>query len=88
MATMTRPRLSTVSPESGYRLTLKFIHGGACVVDLREDVHRLPGLRPLRDLAVFATVQVSDGGWSAEWPAHDIQIGADTLWWEARHETA
>ena len=88
MATMRRPRLSSATQEMGYRLSLEFINGNEYVVDLEEDVRKLPGLRPLNDLAVFAAVQVSEGGWSVEWPAQDIQIGADTLWMVALVQNA
>ena len=88
MATMRRPRVSTVVPLSDRRLALTFVDGAEYVMDLGPDVEALPGLRPLAAPAAFATVRVADGGWSLEWPIHDIQIGADTLWLDALEQNA
>lgn len=88
MATMRRPRVSKVSAEAGHRLAIEFIDGATYVLDLSADVRALPGLRPLQDDAAFSGVRVSDGGWSVEWPAFDIQVGADTLWLDALEQNA
>jgi hypothetical protein len=48
-------------------------------VDLNEPVHRLKGLRPLRDRAVFARADVGEGGHSIVWPG-GADMGADRLW--------
>lgn len=88
MAPMTRPRLRSVRPMPERMLSLTFVDGSERTVDLQQDVERLPGLSPLRDPALFATAVVADAGWTVEWPAADIQIGADTLWLEAQQQSA
>lgn len=86
---MTRPRLAAVKALPGYRLRLTFINGRALTVDKRNAVFSKRGLAPLRDEKVFAKVRIGeDAGWTAEWPEHDIQIGADTLWLDAQAQNA
>lgn len=80
---MKRPQLKAVKALAGQRLDLTFIDGRRYRVDLSDDVKRLPGLRPLRSAAAFVACTLADAGWSVEWPALDIQIGADTLWLDA-----
>jgi len=82
MAPMTitkRPRLLAVHAINASTLDLTFADQGRHVLDLAEDIQRVPGLTPLQDAAAFAGVVLSDGGWGAEWPQLDIQMGADTL---------
>ena len=83
MASMKRPRLKSVSALPAWRLDLEFVDSSRYTVDLSQDLERLPGLRPLRDVAAFDQVEVADEGWTVEWPELDIQIGADTLWLDA-----
>jgi hypothetical protein len=83
MASMKRPRLKSVSALPAWRLDLEFVDSSRYTVDLSQDLNRLPGLRPLRDVVVFDQVVVADEGWTVEWPELDIQIGADTLWLDA-----
>jgi hypothetical protein len=80
---MKRPRLKSVSALPAWRLDLEFVDSSRYTVDLSQDLNRLPGLRPLRDVVVFDQVVVADEGWTVEWPELDIQIGADTLWLDA-----
>lgn len=87
MASMRRPRLLRVAVLGDRRLALTFVNGATYPIDLASDVDTLPGLRPLADPDAFADVRVADGGWSLEWPALDIQIGADTLWLDALEQT-
>lgn len=89
MATMKRPRLESVQALSDYRLQLVFRDGSVYTVSLANAFDKFPGLRPLQDLAAFAKAQViEDEGWTVEWPELDIQIGADTLWLDARAQNA
>lgn len=89
MAIMKRPRLQAVEALPEYRLRLTFVDGSIHTVSLAEDFDRFPGLRPLRDPAVFANaVTIEDEGWTVEWPELDIQIGADTLWLDAQAQNA
>lgn len=88
MASMKRPRLATVTALPGFTLSLSFIDGSRHTVSLAEDVVNLPGLKPLQDDNAFAGVVIADGGWVVEWPAFDIQIGADTLWLDAQAQSA
>ena len=89
MASMKRPRLKAVTALPGHRLELTFVDGSQRVVSLAQDIARLPGLAPLADPQVFAGAQVIEGeGWTVEWEAVDIQIGADTLLLEALAQAA
>ena len=89
MATMKRPRLRAVEPLSAYRLRLTFVDGSVRTVSLAVAFERYPGLAALRDPAEFAKAVVIEGeGWTVEWPDLDIQIGADTLWLDARAQHA
>lgn len=47
------------------------------------------GLAPLKDSKAFRKAQpVAGEGWTLEWGALDIQIGADTFWLEAQAQNA
>ena len=89
MATMKRPRLESVRALADYRLQLVFRDGSAYTVSLASSFDKFPGLEPLQDKAAFANAQIIEGeGWTVEWPELDIQIGADTLWLDARAQNA
>lgn len=89
MATMRRPRLAAVKALSGHRLRLTFIDGSIYTVALAGEFDKFPGLVPLRDPKAFSRAVVIEGeGWTVEWPALDIQIGADTLWLDAQAQNA
>jgi len=89
MATMKRPRLAAVKALSGHRLRLAFIDGSIYTVSLADEFDRFPGLAPLRDSKAFSgAVVIACEGWTVEWPALDIQIGADTLWLDAQAQNA
>ena len=62
-----------------YKLRLRWVSGKTIVVDLSEPVHRLKGLRPLRDQSIFARAAKGEGGHSVVWPS-EIDMGADRLW--------
>ena len=85
MATMKRPQLATVKALSGHWLKLTFIDGSSHTVSLVSEFDKFPALAHLRDPEAFAKAVIIDGeGWSVEWPALDIQIGADALWLDAQ----
>ena len=89
MATMKRPRLAAVKTLAGHRLRLTFVDGSIHTVSLAGEFDKFPGLAPLRNPKAFAKAVVIDGeGWTVEWPALDIQIGADTLWLDAQAQNA
>jgi DNA-binding XRE family transcriptional regulator len=89
MATMKRPRLAAVKALSAYRLRLTFVDGSIYTVSLADEFDKFPGLAPLRDSKAFSKAVVIEGeGWTVEWPALDIQIGADTLWLDAQAQNA
>jgi hypothetical protein len=89
MATMKRPRLDAVEALPRRRLKLTFVDGNIHTVSLAKDIERLPGLAPLKDAKAFRKAEVVPGeGWTVEWDALDIQIGADTLWLEAQAQNA
>ena len=72
-------RIASVKPAGEYKLRLRWVSGKTMVVDLSEPVHRLKGLRPLRDESVFARAAKGEGGHSIVWP-DEIDMGADRLW--------
>lgn len=72
-------RIAGVKPMRDYVVAVAFLKGKTFKVDLRDFVHRLKGLRPLRDPAVFARADVGEGGFSVVWPG-DLDVGADRLY--------
>ena len=89
MASMKRPRLQAVLALPEYRLELTFIDGSRHVVSLARDIVQLPGLSPLKNPDAFACARMIEAeGWTVEWEAYDIQIGADTLLLEALAQAA
>ena len=72
-------RIASVKYASDYTLRLRWVNGKTMSVDLSEPVHRLKGMRALRDRAVFARAVKGAGGHSLVWPA-EIDMGADRLW--------
>lgn len=89
MASMKRPRLAAIERLAGQCMRLTFVDGSAFTVDFAPIIEESPGLAPLRDTAAFAQASIEPGaGWSLEWPALDIQIGADTLWLDAQAQNA
>ncbi|WP_238338691.1 DUF2442 domain-containing protein, partial [Pseudomonas sp. SWRI77] len=88
MASMKRPRLRAVQPRSGASLELTFTNGQRFTLDMSDALKAYPGLAPLAKRKAFEDVTLGDGGWSVEWPALDIQIGADTLLLDALAQNA
>jgi hypothetical protein len=88
MASMKRPRLRAVQARPGNKLTLTFVDGRRFELDMSKDVATYPGLKPLQDRKAFAGAALGDDGWTVEWPALDIQIGADTLYLDALAQAA
>lgn len=72
-------RVISVKHAGEYKLRLRWANGKTMVVDLREPVHRLKGLQPLRDQAVFARAARGEGGHSVRW-SDEIDMGAHRLW--------
>jgi hypothetical protein len=86
---MKRPRLTAVKALAKFHLRLTFTDGSVFTVDFTPLFDESPGLAPLRDAKAFAEAALTDGeGWAVEWPALDIQIGADTLWLDAQAQSA
>ncbi|MFP3864582.1 DUF2442 domain-containing protein [Pseudomonas capeferrum] len=88
MASMKRPRLRAVQPRSGASLELTFTNGQRFTLDMSDALKAYPVLAPLAKRKAFEDVTLGDGGWSVEWPALDIQIGADTLLLDALAQNA
>ena len=72
-------RIASVKHAGEYKLRLRWVSGKTMTVDLSEPVHRLKGMRPLRDEATFARAAKGEGGHSIVWPG-EIDMGADRLW--------
>ena len=86
---MKRPRLAVIGVLAEHRLRLTFVDGSVFSVDFAPLIDESPGLAPLRDAKVFANATIEPSvGWSVEWPAFDIQVGADTLWLDAQAQNA
>lgn len=88
MLPMKRPRLLAVQPLLPFSLELIFIDGQQLRLDLSADVQNYPGLQPLLEDGAFGGAALGDDGWSVEWPDLDIQIGADTLYFNALAQNA
>ena len=70
-------------------MRLDFVGGEVYTLDFQPLLDESPGLARLRDPVAFAGATLVDGeGWTVEWPALDIQIGADTLWLDAQAQNA
>ncbi|MEP7243203.1 MAG: helix-turn-helix transcriptional regulator [Gammaproteobacteria bacterium] len=72
-------RIASVKYADEYKLRLRWVSGKTMVVDLSEPVHRLKGLRPLRNQPAFTRAAKGEGGHSVVWPG-EIGMGADRLW--------
>ena len=72
-------RIADVRPMDNYGLQLKWQNGRRLPVNVAEPVHRLKGLRPLRNPTIFARAEVGESGHSVVWPG-DLDIGAARLW--------
>jgi hypothetical protein len=72
-------RIAGVKHAGEYKLRLRWVSGKTMVIDLSEPVHRLKGLRALRDPSVFARAAKGEGGHGVAWPG-EIDMGADRLW--------
>lgn len=89
MAHMKRARLAGIEVLAEFKMRLEFVNGQAYILDFKPLLEESPGLAQLHDSKVFATATLIDGeGWTVEWPALDIQIGADTLWLDAQAQNA
>lgn len=77
----TKPfRIASVEAgETPYSLVIGWMDGSTTVVNVRESIFTVKGLKPLQDINRFAQVSVSEGGHSICWGA-DIDMGADRLW--------
>lgn len=71
-------RITGVKHAGEYALRLRWANGKTMAVDLRSLVHRLKGMKPLRNIAVFARACVGEGGHSVVWPG-EIDVGAMRL---------
>jgi|GEM_PF-1295232 len=76
---MSLGRLTAVRVAGELRLGLQWDDGSSGEVDLRDVVAGRAALRPLAQGDGFATVRVSDDGWSLEWPDSGIDFGAQQL---------
>jgi hypothetical protein len=72
-------RIASVKSASEYTLRIRWVNGKTLAVDLQEPIHRLKGMRALRDKAAFAQASKGEGGHSVVWPG-GIDMGADRLW--------
>jgi hypothetical protein len=72
-------RIAGVKYTGEFKLRLRWVNGKTISVDLHEPVHRLKGMRSLRDKAMFARAARGEGGHSVVWPG-EIDMGADRLW--------
>lgn len=85
---MKRPRFLTVHAHPGAILDLAFTSGQHFSLDMGHDVKTYPGLEPLKKPDAFEKAILGDAGCTVGWPELDIQIGADTLFFEALAQAA
>jgi hypothetical protein len=71
-------RVATVKTTGDYALRVRWTNDRTMHVDLNEMVHRLKGLRPLRDTKLFARAVLGEGGHSVAWPG-ELDVGAGRL---------
>lgn len=88
MAQMNRPRLQQVQTFADHTARLTFKNGSVFTIDFKPFFDESPGLAPLQNAEQFTKAVVPPDGWTMEWPALDIQIGADTLWLDAKAQNA
>ena len=89
MARMKRARLAGIELLNDFKMRLNFVGGEVYTLDFQPLLDESPGLARLRDPVAFAGATLVEGeGWTIEWPALDIQIGADTLWLDAQAQNA
>lgn len=60
-------RIEKVVASEPYRLAIQWKDGGTDIVDMNDVVHGLEIFAPIRDVSLFATVQVIDWGSGIEW---------------------
>jgi hypothetical protein len=85
---MRRPRLKEIEVLANFNMKLVFVNDALFTVDFKPFFEENKGLLPLQDPTVFAGAVVDEWGWTVEWPAFDIQIGADTMWLDAQAQNA
>jgi hypothetical protein len=85
---MKRPRLQAVKALPKGVLDLVFVDGQHFQLDMSGDLELFEGLKPLKTPHAFVEATLGDNGWTVEWPALDIQIGADTLLLDALAQNA
>ena len=89
MARMKRARLAGIEVLNDFKMRLNFVGGEVYTLGFQPLLDDSPGLARLRDpVAVAGATLVEGEGWTLEWPALDIQIGADTLWLDAQAQNA
>jgi hypothetical protein len=76
---MTIGKIETVQPAGKSRLAITFDDGLHATVDLGRVIQKHAALAPLADPAIFDRVQLSDDGWSVEWPERGVDFGAQQL---------
>jgi uncharacterized protein YbdZ (MbtH family) len=79
MSENTAVRITAARALDNYTLHLTWQNGRTMDVDLSEPIHRLKGLKALRDRGFFSCVTVGEGGHSVVWPG-DRDMGAASLW--------
>ncbi len=85
---MKRPRFKLLKAIPGFKLDVTFINGERHIIDMKDDVFKLSGLKPLRKEKAWLDAAKEEYGWTVEWLKFDIQIGADTLWMDAQAQNA
>lgn len=63
-----KAKIKSVKPIAGkHALLVEFAKGKPYRVDLRELIRSFPVLKPLEDLALFATAEVGEWGFDVTW---------------------
>jgi len=85
---MKRPRFKLVKPLNDFKIQATFIDDSTYIIDFKPFFKESKGLDLLKNPASFVQVEIDEWGGTVEWPALDIQIGADTLWLDAQAQNA
>jgi Protein of unknown function (DUF2442) len=72
-------RIESAVTRSPMLLVVAWDDGARCEINLGPVIGTRLALAPLRDPKTFEQIRVAEGGWSIEWPACGIDLGAAQL---------
>lgn len=87
---MKRPRFKAIEVLEDFKIRATFINDSIFTIDFKPFFEESPRLGELLgNPTTFKKATIVEGeGWTVEWKELDIQIGADTLWLDAKAQNA